>query len=151
MDDQHLRYQVVAARRLQWDNLVWQVPVLGLTAQAFLFVTALDGGSRHAKVVASLLSIMTAVLCVTLMARHRQGELADAHWLEAYERDHFGAPVHGPSFKGRRDPHDLHAGLVGRLVPSWPGFITWVVGMILFAAAGVVALGFAIFGATPHG
>lgn len=89
MDDQHLRYQVVAARRLQWDNLVWQVPVLGLTAQAFLFVTALDGGSRHAKVVASLLSIMTAVLCVTLMARHRQGELADAHWLEAYERGPF--------------------------------------------------------------
>lgn len=39
--------------------------------------------------VASLLSIMTAVLCVTLMARHRQGELADAHWLEAYERVRF--------------------------------------------------------------
>jgi hypothetical protein len=29
-------YQAVAARRLQWDNLVWQVPVLSLTAQAFL-------------------------------------------------------------------------------------------------------------------
>jgi hypothetical protein len=28
-------YTAVAARRLQWDNQVWQVPVLSLTAQAF--------------------------------------------------------------------------------------------------------------------
>jgi hypothetical protein len=30
-------YAIVAARRAQFDQLVWQVPVLTLTAQAFLF------------------------------------------------------------------------------------------------------------------
>jgi hypothetical protein len=38
-------YQAVVARRLQWDNLVWQVPLLSLTAQAFLFTIALGSGT----------------------------------------------------------------------------------------------------------
>jgi hypothetical protein len=35
-----LVYQAVAQRRLQRDLLMWQVPALGLTAQAFLLTTA---------------------------------------------------------------------------------------------------------------
>ena len=35
-------YAIVAARRTQFDQLVWQVPVLSLTAQAFLFSIALS-------------------------------------------------------------------------------------------------------------
>ena len=40
-------YGALATRRLQWDNLLWQVPILGLTAQAFLFTIALDPGSTR--------------------------------------------------------------------------------------------------------
>ena len=50
-------YMVVAARRTQFDQLVWQVPVLSLTAQAFLFSIALAGdASRAARVVARIRS-----------------------------------------------------------------------------------------------
>lgn len=37
-------YQVVAARRQNFDAMVWQVPALSLTAQAFLLVIALGPG-----------------------------------------------------------------------------------------------------------
>lgn len=37
-------YAALAERRLQWDSLLWQVPVLSLTAQAFLFTIALSPG-----------------------------------------------------------------------------------------------------------
>ena len=81
-------YQAVAARRLQWDNLLWQVPVLSLTAQAFLFTTALNADAAGwGRIVASLLSLIISVLSILLMARHRQGELTDAHWLERFEQE----------------------------------------------------------------
>ena len=46
----------VAARRTQSDQLVWQVPVLSLTAQAFFFSIALSpDGTRTTRIIASLL------------------------------------------------------------------------------------------------
>lgn len=138
-DTDHIQYQLIAARRLQWDNLVWQVPVLSLTAQAFLFVTALGGGDRWSRVIASLLSLAVSFLSITLMARHRQAELADAHCLAEYERNHFGSEWHGPVFQDARDSQGLEAGWIGRVVPKPPGFITWVLGLSLFGVAALVA------------
>ena len=86
-------YEVVAQRRLQWDNLVWQVPVVGLTAQAFLFTIALStGNSQFARATAAFLALVAALLSMQLMARQRQSELTDAHWLNAYERGQLRAP-----------------------------------------------------------
>jgi hypothetical protein len=140
--DDHSQYAVVSSRRLQWDNLVWQVPMMGLTAQAFLFTTALGAGDRWARVIASLLAVVTSLLSITLMARHRQAEIADSHWLEDYERTHFGedSVVHGKVFAHSRNDSGLQAGRFGELIPLLPGFKTWVSGLLLFAVAGVVAL-----------
>lgn len=136
----HTQYQVVAARRLQWDNLVWQVPVLSLTAQAFLFVTALGGGDKWSRVIASVLSLAVTFLSITLMARHRQAELTDAHWLEQYENEHFGQSWHGHAFRDARDHQGLEVGRLGSLIPMPPGFKTWVLGLSLFGVAAIVAL-----------
>ncbi len=136
-------YQAVVARRLQWDNLVWQVPILSLTAQAFLFTIALGGdSSRVARVVASLLSLVATVLSVTLMARHRQAELFDAHWLEAFEVRYFGKEraVHGRAFRAARNAEPVDAGWLDRIVPLWPGYRTWVIGLGLFGLAAVAVL-----------
>lgn len=60
-------YEVVAQRRLHWDELVWQVPILGLTAQAFLFTVALSAGnSQFARATASALAWLAAVLSMAL-------------------------------------------------------------------------------------
>jgi hypothetical protein len=146
--DDHAQYAVVSARRLQWDNLVWQVPMLGLTAQAFLFTTALGSGDRWSRVIASPLAVIRALLSITLMARHRQAEIADSHWLEEYEREHFGegSVLHGKVFADSRNANGLQAGRFGEMIPLLPGFKTWVSGLLLFAGAGVVALLRALLG-----
>ena len=59
-------YPIVAARRSQWDQLLWQVPVLTLTAQAFLFSIALaHDTTRMARFIACLLSLVMTVLSLT--------------------------------------------------------------------------------------
>jgi hypothetical protein len=87
--------------------MLWQVPVLSFTAQAFLFTIAL--GFRH------------------------QAEIMDAHWLEEWDTKALGAgnEVHGRAYqRARAHERDLHAGFIGRMIPvSWPGFKTWVIGL----------------------
>ena len=151
-------YSAIASRRAQWDNLLWQVPVLSLTAQAFLLSIALDpGGSTMGRLVSTTLSFLISFLCVDLMRRHRTAELVDAHWLEDVERmliahpdnpsdpdrpppvhtwpgDKIPLPFHG---KGFRDARDTHAPRTGRVPFSkQTAFRIWSVGISLF---GVVA------------
>lgn len=144
-------YQAVVARRLQWDNLVWQVPLLSLTAQAFLFTIALGAGtSTVARCIAAGLSLVITFLSITLMARHRQAELVDAHWLEAYDAEHFShltSPVHGREFRRRRDAESIDAGWLGKLVPMLPGFKTWVIGLALFGLVALSVVPLALAGA----
>lgn len=133
-------YQIVAARRLHWDQLVWQVPVLSLTAQAFLFTIALgSGSSRLARAVAAGLSVIASFMSIELMSRHRQAEIMDAVWLESYEMDHFPDEdgryvVHGLAFRDKRIASP--AGPLGRL----PGYWTWICGLALFMLAALVVL-----------
>lgn len=140
-------YAVVAARRLQWDNLLWQVPILGLTAQAFLFTIQLGGDSRQvSRVIAALLSLVVTYLCVTLMARHRQAELFDAHWLEAFEKEHWPQieAVHGYSFAARRNAEPVDGGWTDSIVPLVRGYRTWIGGLLFVGAAALVNLVLAV-------
>lgn len=142
-------YNAVAARRLQWDNLLWQAPTLSLTAQAFLFTIALSPDSQlAARVISCSLSLIVTFLSITLMARYRQGELNDAHWLEEFEAEHGLPTVHGKQFKSNRDGEPLAAGWIGRSIPLLPGFKTWTVGLSLFGLASLVVLVLGLF--FPH-
>ena len=129
-------YAAVAARRSQFDALLWQVPVLSLTAQAFLFTIALSAGNdAWARILSSLLSINITVMSILLMGRHRQAELHDAHWLERVERDvlhlsELGA--HGSVFRNSRNRQALDAGSIGRLIPLKSMFPLWVMGLAFF-------------------
>jgi hypothetical protein len=137
-------YSAVAARRTQFDALLWQVPVLSLTAQAFLFTIALGDGDAWARIVSSLLSLNITVISIMLMGRHRQAELSDAHWLERLEQSqmNLGAlGAHGLAFRDSREKEKtLNAGRIGDLVPLRPMFGPWVLGLGLFglAAIGVI-------------
>ncbi|MGJ5832818.1 hypothetical protein [Streptomyces ossamyceticus] len=134
-------YQVVAARRMQWDALLWQVPALSLTAQAFLFTIALGSdSSRYARVIASALAIVMSVLSLHLMARHRQAEVTDAHWLADYEQRHFGNPVHGPVWAQRRNQTPAP-----RLLTRYRAFPVWMTGLSVFGIAALTTLALALF------
>lgn len=130
-------YETTVQRRLQWDNLIWQVPIVSLTAQAFLFTIALSGGnSQFARAVSSALALVAAVLSMLLMARHRKGEITDAHWIEAYEEDNFGGvTIHGGQWQAARDEN-----LVAGPLSEQPMFRLWMWGFGLFALAAGASL-----------
>lgn len=129
-------YGAMGARRLQWDNLVWQVPVVGLTAQAFLFTIGLGAdSSRMARTLSMLLSLLTTVLTLQLMARHRRAEVLDAAWLQAYEQEVWGLAMHGSAFQTARDDSRIGGPLAGL-----PSFRTWSWGLSLFGIAALVVL-----------
>lgn len=143
-------YQVVAARRLQWDNLVWQVPVLSLTAQAFLFTIALGGDStRAARVISSVLSLVVSALCMSLMARHRQSEIMDAHLLADHEAQKWGIKptLHGADFAELRGRGDVDGGWAEHLIvlrsrgqKTARGFRSWIGGLFVFVLAAFAVL-----------
>jgi|SRR6266496_1936795 len=62
-------YTALAARRTAFDTLMWQIPTIGLTAQAFLLTIALGAGSsRWARMVAGSLALVTALVAIQTMA-----------------------------------------------------------------------------------
>ena len=135
-------YAALAARRTQFDNLLWQVPVLSLTAQAFLFTIALsDGGTQYSRSIACLLSMVTSFLTVQIFTRHRQAEITDAHWLAEFEaRSSDGIDiVHGPTWQKRRNRESADAGAFEPL-RYLPGFRTWAWGLSAFGVAAFLTL-----------
>lgn len=134
-------YEALAARRTQFDNLLWQAPVLSLTAQAFLMTTALGSDvSRYARTVSCLLSILVSFLSVQILTRHRQAEITDAHWLRDLEMGaDEGYHVHGPGWQARRNQTSPNVGKF-ELFARLPGYYTWAVGLSLFGVASFVTL-----------
>jgi hypothetical protein len=141
-------YAAVAARRANFDAMLWQVPVLSLTAQAFLFTISLGhDSSKWSRVIASLLSLVVTALSIVLMARQRQAEVTDAHLLAELEQ-HAKLPAElwasGAAWRERRNHTQMIDGWANR-IPLLPGYKTWVIGLGAFglAAAAVLILALA--------
>lgn len=137
-DPELLVYEVVAFRRMQYDGMMWQVPTLSLTAQAFLLTIALGPDSRPAaRIISGLLSAVIALISVQLMSKHRRHEEADSRWLEKFEQDRGLEPVHARPL--------ARAESVGMRPPSrlegWPSFDVWRLGLTVFGAVAVLAAG----------
>ncbi|MTB73111.1 hypothetical protein GGG17_14295 [Arsenicicoccus sp. MKL-02] len=63
--------QMMEARSLNHDLLLWQAPALAMTAQAFLFTIALGADvSRLARGISSCLAFIISCMSVLLMQRH---------------------------------------------------------------------------------
>ncbi len=97
------QYAIVAARRQQWDILLWQMPTMALTGEAFLLTIALAGStSQTGRIVASALALVVAVAALHSLSAHRLSELADAAWLREHEREHGAPEIHGITWRDRR-------------------------------------------------
>ena len=97
------QYPIVAARRQGYDNLLWQVPTIGVAAQGFLVAAAL-GEDIASNLSAFLLfsASVVGVAVVWLFRRLRFHEVADSELLKEYEqsREAVGFTV----THGRRGP-----------------------------------------------
>lgn len=134
-------YQSVSDRRLQYENLLWQVPTVSLTAQAFLFSIAMAAENLPiAKVASSLLALIVSIISILLMASHRLAERKDTKWLERFEQQHLRAGPWGPSgaaFEAHQDSHNLGVGRMGNLLVLRHMFIVWVIGLGCFGVTAI--------------
>jgi hypothetical protein len=132
-------YDVVAARRLQWDALLWQVPALSLTGQAFLLTIALGPStSRLARIISSVVSLIASIMSMQLMTSDRQAEVADAHWLYDYEMEKFGEAVSGPAFRDRRKATDPDVAFPVKPFLHVRSFTVWMLGLSSFGVVGLL-------------
>lgn len=83
------QYKILNARRDSFNNLVWQTPVLSLTAQAFLFTIILsEGVPELGRFIAAVLSSIAALMSLQLLSKHRFMEEQHAKILHTYEEIH---------------------------------------------------------------
>ena len=81
-------YQVLAERRVYQDSLVWQTPLVTLTALAFLYFIALSATtSRTARIIAGVLALCVTVTSWQLLERHRYRTHLDGRLLRRLEAE----------------------------------------------------------------
>jgi hypothetical protein len=137
-------YQTLASRRQSYDTLMWQVPALSLSGQAFLFTIALgSGSSTAARIIASLLAFIIAVISMQLMSKHRFHEELNSRLLERFENTYglsqwLGFPFH--------NPRDVNAaiGVRGGVFVHRSSYRIWMAGLGLFAIASLIVIGLAL-------
>jgi hypothetical protein len=118
-------YNIVAAQMQQHDLLMWQVPALSLTAQAFLFTIILGAdSSRTSRIISCALAIIASVLSMQLMAKHRWHRNREWKWLGDFENKHNLEQAHDQAPKRRRS-------LLNKVMYQ-SSYTLWQVGLALF-------------------
>ncbi len=125
------QYDLVANRRNTTNNLLWQSPVLSLTAQAFLFTVALnpDVGPMP-RLIAATLALVVALASVQLLIKHRSFERLDAKWLSAFESRYQTRGFQPVSERKELD----------RRLEQWAASKLWIGVLLLFGAAAASVL-----------
>ena len=124
------QYKIICARRIAFNQLMWQVPALATAGQGFLMAAAFNPliEARIATVLA-IFSLIVGAASLQLMAKHRHLEMTDSALLMDFEEhsDKEGyAVLHGP-----HKPH--------RAVPE-----NWFVRIRSFRVWSVVIIGFCL-------
>jgi hypothetical protein len=116
-----VQYSIIAARRLQYDNLLWQTPVMSLLGMSFLFQIALGNPHPPNRVIASVLACAAALASAHLLSKHRYFEVHYAKLLQEIERA-----------RGLQTVSERPAGAKGLLRPS--AYLVWLLLFFGFAA-----------------
>jgi hypothetical protein len=135
IEEQNLvQYQLISSRRASMDSLMWQVPVLSLTAQAFLFSIALGADtSEFARLISATLSLLAATASIQLMSKHRSLEVRDSIWLEDFEKINKLSVLHSK-------PELANDGIFKRYIIGLSSFKVWIFTLALFGLAALVIL-----------
>ncbi|WP_144406257.1 hypothetical protein [Arthrobacter sp. SPG23] len=142
-----LAYEMLTARFLAHDELLWQTPVLALTAQSFLMTISLSRDVANlAAATAAALGTILILMSMHLLGRHRFLELIEKHKLRQLEEalqieplsthswawQYRPTPKLGSAFKrrdyGLENPRYLW-------IFSVPSYVIWQIGLSFFAVA----------------
>ena len=136
-----VQYQVVAARRTNYEAMMWQVPTLALTAQAFLMTIGLAPSTgRLARIAVGLLSLAISIMAVQLTVRHRLNEITDSMWLEEFELTQNWKSVHGAA-QARAEA----LGFTYRGIFKLKSYRVWIAGLSGFGLVGLAIAVWALF------
>lgn len=138
-------YGVVSDREISHNGLMWQTPVLAMTAIAFLMTIALGSNRDWERALAAFLSTTVAAVSVQLMAKHSIGQIADADALWAIERRRHMFEAHAPFDRRPFARTTRHTGATGWLA-SKKSRDWWIRAMTLFGAVSAVVFFLAMFG-----
>jgi len=112
--------------------MLWQTPVISLTAQAFLFTIALGNVDHLGRFIASLLTVIAALASAQLSAKHRYFEIHYSKLFGSVEREKQYELVH------ERPP--IADGITG-----WSSYYVWLVVLLAFGIAAAVTGFLAVF------
>ncbi|MCU1433310.1 MAG: putative rane protein [Pseudarthrobacter sp.] len=145
-----LTYEMLTARFLAHDELLWQTPVLALTAQSFLMTISLSPEvDDWAGATAAGLGTVLILMSMHLLGRHRFLELIEKHKLRQLEEilqieplsthswgwNYASAPELGKAFSHKE--YGLQSPRYYRVF-AVPSYRIWQVGLGLFAIANAV-------------
>ncbi|KAH7103101.1 hypothetical protein BKA62DRAFT_697216 [Auriculariales sp. MPI-PUGE-AT-0066] len=135
-------YQTVANRRLAFDNMTWQVPIMALTAHAFLFTIALAGDSTPlARYLSMIIVLIITLLTCRLFIGHMIREVSDRAWLEEFEKAYLPqiAQVHVKHWRFRKVANKNKAGWM-KFLFVLPAFQTWRDGLVLIGGMAIAVI-----------
>lgn len=142
-----LTYEMLTARFLAHDELLWQTPVLALTAQSFLMTISLSPDvDDWAGATAAALGTVLILMSMHLLGRHRFLELVEKYKLKMLEESLQIEPLstHSWAWNYKQSPklgnaypyrdYGLESPSYYRVF-SVPSYRIWQVGLSLFAIA----------------
>ncbi|KAG8827784.1 hypothetical protein FRC19_000288 [Serendipita sp. 401] len=140
-------YQTVANRRLAFDNMTWQVPIMALSAHAFLFTISLASDtSRTARIMSMGLSFLITLLTARLFIGHMKREVSDRAWLAAFEKQYLPplCQTHIKDWKFRTNVRPKKAGWMYPLF-VFPAFGVWRDGLMIIGGCALAVIGMTIW------
>lgn len=129
-------------RRLDSNGLLWQVPGLSMTAQAFLVGAALGDGPRGLRIGVAVLAAILAFATIQLLLRHRYRSMLFSNGIDASREARGLDPLDDPDIfeviaeervGPRGDAFRAFRGTKRRL-HHWPAFRTWMCVLGAFVA-----------------
>lgn len=140
-----LAYGALAARQSSQNEMMWQTPVLAMTAMAFLLIIALQReAATWSRVVAAFLAGTVALISLQLMARHSKLSREDEDMLYEIQRELGIRPIYrrgSPVPNRRLGFQEFRTAPFRSFIDSIARYrsrVLWLQAMLLFAAASFV-------------
>jgi hypothetical protein len=135
-------YGAISARRTARDSLMWQVPALSLTGQAFLFTIALSGDTTlTSRRLAAGLALVVALMSIQVFDRHQHLIKIDSELLKGKLEARMGLETYGlPYFHLKTKDLEGEAGVVAKLWWNWRSPPLWRIALFAFALAAAFTL-----------
>ena len=134
VNDDNLRalHSALVCKRSTLDQLLWQAPVIALTAQAFLLTIAFDNGkSEFYRLVSGIVATVIGLVSWQLFLRHAALERNTSKELEDFEKRYFGKTVHA-RLELSADEYSCVSRCRSRPIWSWSLFLVSLTGLFPF-------------------